>query len=252
MGIDLGKIAENIKALVTYYIEIFAGILLSPSLTFQTLLLPQHKGRYSIIESSKFDERPIIFAAISLLIGLLIGSSFSIKDAPRDITSQVIASTVVPNLFIWLLYGIAVHVSARWLGGRGKLFQTVGGIFYVLGFLHPLLLFFMYLISLIVPNVLSYKMTVRDAYGYILVMEDFHKVNILGFSLQSFYYSVSTVLTLIYLYFPLSTVHSLGFLRIIILYIVGAFTLLLFVIIAVFGFATILITLHAVVLNIIN
>ena len=100
MSIDLEMIAKSIGHLVTFYIEIFVGILVSPASTFQTLLESQDGEKYGII---KLDKRPFVFAATSLLIGLLIGSSLSIKDAPSDVTDQIITGTIVPYLFLWFL-----------------------------------------------------------------------------------------------------------------------------------------------------
>ena len=224
MSIDLEKIAKSIGNLVTSYIEIFVGILVSPASTFHTLLGSQDSEKYKIIKISKLDERPFVFAAISLLIGLLIGSSLSIKDAPPDVTNQIITNTIVPYLFLWLLYGIAFHFSARLLGGKGKLVESIAGLLYVLGTLHPLLLVFIYVLSAVFPDSVSYDLALRDPSGYWQI-PDYVLTDILGFNFRLFYYVVSFVLTALYLYFPLSIIHKLSLHRILLLYVVGVIAL---------------------------
>lgn len=221
MSIDLEMIAKSIGYLVTSYIEIFVGVLVSPASTFQTLLESQDGERGGII---KLDKRPFVFAAISLLIGLLIGSALSIKDAPSDVTDQIITSTIVPYLFLWLLYGIVFHFLARSLGGKGKLAESIAGLLYVLGTLHPLLLLFIYVLSAIFPDSVSYDLTLRDPSGYWQI-PDYVRMDILGFNFRLFYYAVSFVLTALYLYFPLSIIHNLSIRRILLLYIVGMIVL---------------------------
>ncbi|HXQ37341.1 MAG TPA: hypothetical protein VN843_25250 [Anaerolineales bacterium] len=237
MVIEFGKIAENIKFLVIHYVEILVGIIVNPSSTFALLLGSQGKEKYTIVEPRKFDEKPLVFAGISLVIGLLLGASLSIKDTPNDLTSLLIAMTVIPVVFIWLLYGIFIHFCAHLLGGKGKLFQTIAGVFYVLGALHPLLLFFIYLLSLSFPDALSYKMTLRELSMHRgLIYELFHSnIKILGTELRVLYYSVSTILTMIYLYFPLSLIHNLSLFRIIAVYIIGIGAILVFSVISIFG-----------------
>jgi len=225
MSIDLEKITKNVVSLVTSYFGIFIGVLTSPASTFYSLLGMQDNEKYQIIKTNKFDERPIVFAAISLLIGLLIGSVLSIKDAPEDVTNQVVTNTVVVYVFLWLLYGMVFHFFARALGGQGKLTESIYSLLYVLGTLHPLLLFFIYILSAIFPDAISYDLTLRDPSGYWTISDD-ARVDLLGFNFRIFYYTVSFVLTSIYLYFPLSIIHKLSFRRIFLLYVIGIIILI--------------------------
>jgi hypothetical protein len=222
MNLDMEKVIQSIRNIVIYYFEIFVGILVSPSSTFKALLEPQGK-KFKITKTDKLDERPFFFVAISLTLGIIIASSLSIKNAPPEVTSQILTSTVIPYLFLWLLYGIVFHFSAKALGGKGKLSQSISGLFYVLGTLHPLLLLFVYLLSAVFPDSVSYNLTLRNPtlYTGVFVIPDYLKVNILGFNIRALYYTVSLIITSIYLYFPLSIIHKLSLGKVILLYLIG-------------------------------
>ena len=82
MNIDFEKIIKNISNLISSYIQIFVNILISPAITFPTLLGLQSHEKHKIIKEKRIDEKPFIFAGISLILVLVIGSTLSIKDAP--------------------------------------------------------------------------------------------------------------------------------------------------------------------------
>ena len=225
MNIDLEKFIANIKQLIAFFIQTFVGILTSPKSTFDMLLRgSEQRERYKIIKIDKLDERPIIFASISLLIGLLIGSSLSIKDAPIDIEKQFVIGTIISYLFIWLLYAIVLHTFAKWFGGKGKISKTISGVLYVLGTLHPLLLLFIYVFSAIQPNTLSYNFALRDLTAY-TQFPDWYLVDLFGFNFRLTYYIVNYILTAIFLYFPLSITHQLSIFKILIIYFIGLIVL---------------------------
>ena len=232
MNIDLEKFIDNIKQLVSYYIQTFVGVLSSPKSTFNMLLMgAKPREKYTIIKIDKLDERPIIFASISLLIGLLIGSSLSIKDAPVDIEKQFVIGTIISYLLIWLLYATVLHAFAKWFGGKGKISKTISGVLYVLGTLHPLLLLLIYVFSAIQPNMLSYNLALRDPAAY-TQFPDWYLVDLFGFNFRLAYYIVNYILTAIYLYFPLSIVHKLSVFKILIIYFIGLILLFLLAILS--------------------
>lgn len=219
MNMDFETIITSIKQFVAVYVQIFVGILSSPMQTFSSLLDTEREEKFTV-KVKKLDATPFIYASISLLIGLVLGSSLSIKDAPSEITTNVIVGTIVPCLFLWLLYGLVIHFFVKLFNGKGKIEDTIGGVIYVLGTLHPLLLLFIYILSAIYPNSLSYDLTLRDptVYGGI---PEWARVDIIGFNFRIFYYLVSFILTAIYLYFPLSLIHKLSFIKLLIVYIIG-------------------------------
>lgn len=229
MNTEVEKIVRNIKSVAVYYFEIFIGILVSPTKTFQELL-DSKSQKYKISTKDKIDERPIFFVAISLAMGVIIASAFSIKNAPPDVTNQVLISTIVPHLFLWLIYGLLFHFVAVKLGGKGELRQSVSGFLYVLGTLHPILILLVYLISAIFPNTISYDLTLRNitTYSGIFVIPNYLRVDILGYNIKVFYYTISIIFTSIYLYFPLSITHKLPLWKAIVLYGIGILGIIVF------------------------
>jgi Yip1 domain len=208
VSIDFERSVKSVGHVIAAYAQIFVGILTTPNATFNTLLGEADSDKYKVIKAHRIDERPIFFAGISLLIGVVIASSLSFKGAP-DQTTRDIIRIVVPYLFIWFIYGIGIHFSARILGGKGSLVQSVTGVLYVLGALHPLLLFIIYILSSVFPGLISYQLALRDISSYGEVFRQYQRLDILGFSLSVTYYIISFILTAFYLYFPLSVSHKL-------------------------------------------
>lgn len=236
MGEEADKIIQGIKNISIYYFEIFIGILVSPRKTFPELLDPKSQ-KHKISSNDKIDERPMFFVVISLALGVITASSFSIKNAPSEITNQILISTIVPHLFLWLVYGIIFHFVAVKLGGAGEIRQSISAFLYVLGTLHPILIFLVYLLSTIFPGAISYDLTLRDItrYSGIFVIPNYLRVDILGYNIRVLYYTISILLSSIYLYFPLSITHKLPFWKTIVLYVIGVLG------ITVFSFAGVLI-----------
>ena len=229
MNEEVEKTIRSIKNVVVYYFEIFIGVLVSPKTTFQELLDPKSQ-KYKISNKDKFDERPFFFVAISLALGVITASSFSIRNAPSDVTNQILISTIIPHLFLWLIYGMAFHFVAVKLGGKGELRQSISGFLYVLGTLHPILLFLAYLLSAIFPNAISYDLTLRNitTYSGTFVIPNYLRVDVLGYNIRALYYAINIILTSIYLYFPLSITHKLPLWKAIVLYAIGVIGIIVF------------------------
>ncbi|MBK9210907.1 MAG: hypothetical protein IPL71_22545 [Anaerolineales bacterium] len=82
MEIDFEKLTTSIKQFVIFYVQAFVGILTSPAQTFPSLINSEG-GKFPIIKIRTLDTKPFIYAAISLVIGLLLGSSLLVKNAPQ-------------------------------------------------------------------------------------------------------------------------------------------------------------------------
>ena len=125
---------------------------------------------------------------------------------------------------------MAFHFVAVKLGGKGELRQSISGFLYVLGTLHPILLFLAYLLSAIFPNAISYDLTLRNitTYSGTFVIPNYLRVDVLGYKIRALYYAINIILTSIYLYFPLSITHKLPLWKAIVLYAIGVIGIIVF------------------------
>ena len=218
------KIVESMVALFTSYFETLVGILVSPTSTFLALFESRESG------NTEIGARPIIFAGLSLSLGMLLGAGLSIRGAPPNASLVTIAITIVPYLFLWLLYGIGIHFVARLFGGAGKPGETIGGIFYILGTLHPVLLVLIYALTPIFPDALGYQHAVGE-----VGVQPFLFRTVLGVRLALLYLVVSFVFAAVYLSFPLKIIHRLSLPRLLLLYAVGLAALVVFAIVSAGG-----------------
>ena len=234
------SVIEFFPNLLRSYIQIFVGVIGSPNSAFEDLVGSKSSKKYKIINSS-WDERPILFVIISLIIGNSLARTFSIQGAPTNYSWNTLSSLITSYLVLWVVYGISIHVGSRILKGQGHILQTVTGTLYVLGALHVLLILFIYFMAAAFPSTFEYKyaLTLRDIneYGSIRTISvPSESLNFLGINFTSLYYIVSTVLTVFYLYFPLKIIHKLSIWEIALLYIIGIGVIIVFFIIGVGAF----------------
>ena len=233
------------------YIQIFIGIVASPKKTFTHLVGGSKNEMYKSIKWS-WDERPIMFASLSLLIGVALAKSLSLEGAPVDYSFQTISSIVISQVILWVIYGLGVYGAAKLFGGKGTATQTVTGTLYVLAIVHVLFIFSVYLISVVSTSFLLYaprqtKIEYREVLinpgmerlpQYVeedecnipgnecktvsietLVSEE--KFTLFGWDFRTLFFLVSSLLIAFYLYFPVAIIHNLSPSRTISLFVVG-------------------------------
>lgn len=72
MDVDFKKLIEGIGEFASAYLQNFVGILISPNKTFETLLTSNSPDKFAIPQRRTIDTAAIRFAAISVVIGLLM------------------------------------------------------------------------------------------------------------------------------------------------------------------------------------
>lgn len=238
IDLRLEAIITALKNFLPNYIQIFIGILVSPKNTFANLFEGSKNDSYRSFNTN-WDERPIIFAGLSLLIGVVLAKSFSIKGAPSDYSFQTLLGITLSQIILWVIYGLGVYAAAKIFGGTGTALQTITGTLYVLATVHILLIVSVYFISSILTNTLNYSpLQTEVEYREVLITPDRdkppefkmvpynkvisdEKLILFGWDFRTVFYLASSSLIAFYLYFPIATIHKLSKIRTILLFAVG-------------------------------
>ncbi len=225
MSISIETLSKELTSFATDYLRVFLGFLLTPRAIIRQRL--DDPARLKRVKTSGpfggIDEKAVVFAGISLLLGIILSKSFHIQDAPKDLTAETIAKTICPFLLLWVLYGGIIHSVIREFHGKGTLSETINAVLYTLGILHILMIVFVYLASAVDPQAFSYAFTLRDVHGYggFFKQVGEHRYAIFGFNAYCVYYTTSTLLTAVYLGVALSETHKLPVMKIWLIYLVA-------------------------------
>ena len=242
VDLHLREIIVAIKKILPNYIQILVGIITSPRTTFKNLVGESKSDNYRSLNAN-WDERPVMFAGLSLLIGIVLAKSFSLQGAPVDYSFQTMSSIVVSQIILWVVYGLGIYGAVKIFRGKGTASQTVTGTLYVLATVHVLLLVGLYVISVTLTDIFRYSpQQTQIEYKEVLINpdrgkppneEDIYelrpvetvvseeKLILFRWDFRTSFFLISSLLIAFYLYFPISIIHRLSLLNTIILFIAG-------------------------------
>lgn len=226
---DIKDVVSKSGDLLADHLYIFLQILVNPKTAFIDLLSPLQKDS-ELAKTARSIVKPFLYATINLAIAALLASTLPIKTAPDMTMSSFIMPVALTQIVMLTIYALPIHSVMGMMGGKGTIYQTLAGLYYVIGTLQPLIVIILFLSSTIFPNIvkcvgyLEYWQTTPDKLGNcvdVLGKANTRGLYILNFGLTTFFWLVTMSLILIYLSHSLKIAHEISGFKILLSYFLG-------------------------------